>query len=70
MLYQKVTGGDSHEKVAYVFNDIPLLDSHRPYLFWKMLHLKLCVNMEELKHKVGLRVTKRIIIFDIVPHFN
>ena len=28
------------------------------------------LNMEEVKHKVGLKVVKRIIIFDITSHFN
>ena len=27
-------------------------------------------NMEELKHKVGLRAAKRMIIFEITSHFK
>ena len=37
-LNQKVTSGDQGT-VAYVFNDIPFLDSHNPYFFKKWLRV-------------------------------
>ena len=63
------------ETVAYVFTDIPFFDSHSPYFFKKMAqscsrikHWKSYLNIEELKHKVGLRVAERIVIFE--TYFN
>ena len=65
------------ETVAYVFTDIPFMASHSPYLFkkiakscWEKEHSKWYINMEQLKHKVGLRVAKRTLIFGIASHFN
>ena len=53
------------ETVAYVFTDIPFLDSHSPYFFKKWLkvaqrmkHRQSYLNMDELKRKVGLRVVR------------
>ena len=37
-LYQNVTGGDQ-ETAAYVFTDIPFLDSHSPCFFEKWLRV-------------------------------
>ena len=64
--------------VAYVFTDIPLIfEQPQPYLFKKMAHscsrkkqLKWYLNMEELKHKAGLKVAETIIKFEIASHFN
>ena len=59
------------ETVAYVFTNIPFLDIHSPDFFKKCLevaHWKSYLIMEELKHKVGLRVAEIIIIFE--KHFN
>ena len=65
------------ETVAYVFTDILFLDSRSPY-FFKKKGLKLLKDKSreiipkhgELKHKPGLSVAKRIIIFEIASHFN
>ena len=57
------------------------LDSHSPFFFKKngfqLLKEKALemiadsyLNMEELKHKAGLRVAERIIVFEIASHFN
>ena len=52
------------------------LDSHSPYFLKKMAyscsrekHLKWYINVEELKHKAGLRVTLRI-IFEVASYFK
>ena len=66
------------ETVAYVFTDIPLLFGQpQPLLFLKKYYTVAQgkrirndnLNMEELKHKVGLRKAERI-IFEIASHFN
>ena len=53
------------------------LNSHSSFFLKKMAyscsrkkHSKLYLNMEELKHKAGLRVVERIVVFEISSDFN
>ena len=65
------------ETVACLYQ-CPILDNHSPHIFiknWLKLlkekkHSKCYLNMEELKHKIGLRTAKRMTIFHIAPHFK
>ena len=54
------------------------LDSRSPFLFKKWLtdvqgkstRSDTLIYMEELRHKTGLRVAERIIVFEIASHFS
>ena len=57
--------------------DIPFLHSHSPFFFikngLKLLNEKVLewhLYVEKLKHEVGLKAAKRIIVFEIAPHLK